>query len=207
MVRRIKVSGTNILFETLDNDANDDAPAADIEKGGIVSILKSSLSSGGSNRSNSNQSASPSTEKLRSEIAKSKSENSNEYKVFLRFEIEDEGIFLSDEDRRRIFNPFSSSRSVGQKENVGGNGLGLFSLMKRIDALGGYSGVSSRRDLQRGSLFWFCIPYVPADGKKSKSSGAPVSGSSSSLSFNKEIRITPDKNRVKISYKLMILDR
>jgi CheY-like chemotaxis protein len=39
--------------------------------------------------------------------------------------------------------------------------LGLYSLSKRVEALGGQYGVRSREDDQQGSVFWFSIPYRP----------------------------------------------
>ena len=44
---------------------------------------------------------------------------------------------------------------------AGGTGLGLYSLAKRSDALGGYYGVRARKDGIQGSVFWFAIPYKP----------------------------------------------
>ena len=43
----------------------------------------------------------------------------------------------------------------------GGTGLGLYSLSKRIDALGGTYGIDQRPDGQRGSSIWFTFPYRP----------------------------------------------
>jgi CheY-like chemotaxis protein len=74
----------------------------------------------------------------------------------LRVEVEDHGIGLSDEAMRSLFTPFKQAQRL-----AGGTGLGLFSLAKRIEALGGRCGVEKRRDGQEGSLFWFQIPYRP----------------------------------------------
>ena len=43
----------------------------------------------------------------------------------------------------------------------GGTGLGLFSLLKRMEALGGSCGIESRQDGEQGSEFWFTFPYRP----------------------------------------------
>jgi hypothetical protein len=40
-------------------------------------------------------------------------------------------------------------------------GLGLFSLFKRMEALKGSGGVSSRKDDKQGSVFHFPFPYRP----------------------------------------------
>ena len=40
-------------------------------------------------------------------------------------------------------------------------GLGLYSLFKRMEALGGDCGMQERKDGTSGSLFWFAFPYRP----------------------------------------------
>ena len=42
-----------------------------------------------------------------------------------------------------------------------GTGLGLYSLFKRMEALKGSCGMTSRQDGQEGSIFWFSFPYRP----------------------------------------------
>lgn len=41
--------------------------------------------------------------------------------------------------------------------------MGLYCLSKRLESLGGSCGVDDREDGERGSCFWFCIPYRPDD--------------------------------------------
>jgi CheY-like chemotaxis protein len=41
------------------------------------------------------------------------------------------------------------------------SGLGLYSLAKRMDGIGGTYGVRRRKDGEKGSVFWFEIPYRP----------------------------------------------
>jgi len=74
----------------------------------------------------------------------------------LRFEVEDTGIGLSDEAMATLFKPSKQAERLAS-----GTGLGLFSLAKRMEALGGSYGVQKRRDGKRGSIFWFEIPYRP----------------------------------------------
>lgn len=76
--------------------------------------------------------------------------------TFLRFEIEDTGIGISEEAMHTLFSPFKQTQRL-----AGGTGLGLYSLAKRLDALNGRYGVTRRRDGKQGSLFWFAIPYRP----------------------------------------------
>lgn len=75
---------------------------------------------------------------------------------FLRFEVEDTGIGISEDSMKTLFNPFKQTQRL-----AGGTGLGLYSLAKRIEALKGSYGVSHRRDRRQGTLFWFTIPYRP----------------------------------------------
>jgi hypothetical protein len=77
-----------------------------------------------------------------------------EKELFLRFEIEDMGIGMSEEAMQALFSPFKQNQRL-----AGGTGLGLFSLAKRIDATQGHYGVQNRRDGEQGSLFWFAFPY------------------------------------------------
>lgn len=76
--------------------------------------------------------------------------------TFLRVEIEDTGIGMTDEARNALFSPFKQNQRL-----AGGTGLGLYSLAKRIDALYGRYGVLPRADNKQGSLFWFSFPYRP----------------------------------------------
>jgi len=74
----------------------------------------------------------------------------------IRVSIEDTGIGLSKETRDTLFQPFKQAQRM-----AGGTGLGLFSLSKRMEALGGSRGVEERKDGKRGSIFWFAFPYRP----------------------------------------------
>ncbi|RYH26312.1 response regulator [archaeon] len=76
----------------------------------------------------------------------------------IRFEVEDEGIGMSEEVMDSLFSPFQQSQRL-----AGGTGLGLFSLAKRIEALKGDCGVQKRGDGKQGSLFWFSMRYRPDD--------------------------------------------
>ena len=42
-----------------------------------------------------------------------------------------------------------------------GIGLGLFTLRKRVEALGGQCGCNTRSDGGHGASFWFSFPYRP----------------------------------------------
>jgi signal transduction histidine kinase/CheY-like chemotaxis protein len=86
---------------------------------------------------------------------------------FLRFEVQDSGVGLSEEAMQTLFNPFKQAQRL-----AGGTGLGLFSLAKRVEALNGQYGVNRRPDSCQGSVFWFTIPYRP-DQQSAKMSRMP----------------------------------
>lgn len=87
---------------------------------------------------------------------------------FLRFEVLDHGIGISEEAMQTLFHPTKQAQRL-----AGGAGLGLFSLAKRIEALKGQYGVVKRPDGEQGALFWFTIPYVP-DEFSASSHGSSV---------------------------------
>jgi CheY-like chemotaxis protein len=51
--------------------------------------------------------------------------------------------------------------SLQAQHRTGGTGLGLYSLSKRLESLGGNCGVEGRSDGASGSCFWISIPYRP----------------------------------------------
>eukprot|EP00981_Chlorochromonas_danica_P011552 scaffold4102_cov174-Ochromonas_danica.AAC.6 len=75
---------------------------------------------------------------------------------FIRIEVEDTGIGMTEEKMKTLFSAFQQAQRL-----AGGTGLGLFSMAKRLEALNGDCGVTSRRDGRQGSLFWFSFPYRP----------------------------------------------
>ena len=70
--------------------------------------------------------------------------------------VEDHGVGVPEEMRETLFQPFRQAQRM-----TGGTGLGLYSLFKRVVALGGDCGVKARRDGTPGSSFWFSFPYRP----------------------------------------------
>jgi CheY-like chemotaxis protein len=76
--------------------------------------------------------------------------------TMLLVEVEDTGIGIPLHQRLSLFEPFKQAQ-----QHAGGTGLGLYSLSRRVQALGGEFGVSDRVDQQQGSRFWFTFPYRP----------------------------------------------
>jgi two-component system, sensor histidine kinase len=75
---------------------------------------------------------------------------------FILIEVEDSGIGIPSDKRHCLFRPFGQAQ-----QRAGGTGLGLYSLSKRMEAIGGQCGMCNPRDGSHGSRFWFSIPYVP----------------------------------------------
>ena len=75
--------------------------------------------------------------------------------AMLRFEVEDTGIGISEEQLTRVFERFSQATTQTQAV-YGGNGLGLAISKRLVELMGGTIGVKSQ--LGHGSLFWFNIP-------------------------------------------------
>jgi CheY-like chemotaxis protein len=94
-------------------------------------------------------------------------------RLMLRFEVEDNGIGLkipdphssigegSTDEEIRARRIFQEPDFMNRKE-LGGSGLGLHCLAKRVEALRGEYGITGRQDEKHGALFWFSIPYTPA---------------------------------------------
>ena len=77
-------------------------------------------------------------------------------KSMVLIEVIDDGIGVPEGFEETIFKP-----GMQAHRRSGGTGLGMFSLSKRVESLGGTCGISARRDRKRGSRVWFTLPYTP----------------------------------------------
>ncbi len=80
---------------------------------------------------------------------------------FVRFEVSDTGIGISEEAQPKIFQEFTQADSSLARK-YGGTGLGLAITQRLVKAMGGAVGVASQPG--KGSRFWFTLPLKRAPG-------------------------------------------
>jgi two-component system, sensor histidine kinase and response regulator len=87
----------------------------------------------------------------------------------VRFEVRDQGIGLSADQIKRIFNPFQQADTSTTRQ-YGGTGLGLAISKKLVELAGGVMGVHSTPG--NGSCFFFTLPLAAATGDQPETTAA-----------------------------------
>ena len=128
-------------------------------------------------------------------MVKARLEGIERQKATLRFEVSDTGIGMSQDQTRKLFQPFTQA-DASTSRRFGGTGLGLAISHSLVSLMGGEIGVTSEEG--KGSTFWFTIEAeLSADIKTPQRASAPDLR-------NLRILVVDDNPSARIIFKEMI---
>lgn len=96
---------------------------------------------------------------------------SSHLELKIRFEVEDNGIGISQDFVPQLFQPFSQENFTTSRI-YGGTGLGLAICKKLVEKMGGSIGATTEKN--KGSIFWFTIKLaIPTPEQKEQAAHSP----------------------------------
>lgn len=112
---------------------------------------------------------------------------------YLKVEIVDTGVGISDEQRSRLFHYFEQADDSTTRR-FGGTGLGLAICKHLVQLMGGEIGFESV--LNRGATFWFTLPLVQSQEGISLQAGSDAAPTETSISWENVHLLVAEDNEI-----------
>jgi signal transduction histidine kinase/CheY-like chemotaxis protein len=126
-------------------------------------------------------------------------------KAIIRFSIKDEGIGISMENQKKIFDPFTQADS-GISRKFGGTGLGLSISMKIINLMGSKIQLISQKD--QGSTFYFDVEFTYDENQTDLNiTPTNIASNIKDTKLSGEILVAEDNTNNQLLIKLLLQDQ